>query len=314
MGAPGLDFSDLGKHEPKARTLSDVIMPVPFQLSSSPSDFPRRIVCLTDETVEVLYLLGEQDRIVGVSGYAKRPPEVRSKPRVSAFRDANIEAILDLKPDLILTFSDVQAEITRNVVLRGATVLNFNQRSIAEIFDMISVLARLVGKPDEGRALNEKLQSGLHEIEASAWKFPRRPRVFFEEWNDPLISGIRWVEELISIAGGDPIFPELRACGKAQDRVVDPSAVIARDPEVILASWCGMKVSIDFIRARPGWASTSAVRNGHIYEIPSTCILQPGPASLTEGVRQLHAVIARIVGAEVTPELSPTEFGSTCLL
>jgi iron complex transport system substrate-binding protein len=289
-------------------------MSTSFQSSSHPTDFPRRIVCLTDETTETLYLLGEQDRIVGVSGYAKRPPEARKKPRVSAFRNANIEAILDLKPDLILTFSDVQAEITRNLVLRGATVLNFNQRSIAEIFDMISLLARLVGKPTEGRTLVEELQNGLRKIEDSARKFPRRPRVYFEEWNDPLISGIRWVEELIAIAGGDPIFPELRECGKAQDRVVDPSSVVARDPEVILASWCGMKVSIDAIRARPGWENTSAVRNGHIYEIPSTCILQPGPASLTEGVRQLHAVLAHVVDANVAPELKPTEFTDPRLL
>jgi iron complex transport system substrate-binding protein len=289
-------------------------MSTSFQSSSHPTDFPRRIVCLTDETTETLYLLGEQDRIVGVSGYAKRPPEARKKPRVSAFRNANIEAILDLKPDLILTFSDVQAEITRNLVLRGATVLNFNQRSIAEIFDMISLLARLVGKPTEGRTLVEELQNGLRKIEDSARKFPRRPRVYFEEWNDPLISGIRWVEELIAIAGGDPIFLELRECGKAQDRVVDPSSVVARDPEVILASWCGMKVSIDAIRARPGWENTSAVRNGHIYEIPSTCILQPGPASLTEGVRQLHAVLAHVVDANVAPELKPTEFTDPRLL
>ena len=292
---------------------------IPNMSSSLPSppsaaDFPRRIVCLTDETTETLYLLGEQDRIVGVSGYAKRPPEARKKPRVSAFRDANIEAILDLKPDLVLTFSDVQAEITRNLVLRGATVLNFNQRSIAEIFDMIAVLARLVSKPAEGAKLTEELQSGLQKIEVSARKFRRRPRVFFEEWKDPLISSIRWVEELIAIAGGDPIFPELRECGKAQDRVVDPSAVVARDPEVILASWCGMKVSIEAIRGRPGWEGTSAVRNGHIYEIPSTCILQPGPASLTEGVRQLHAVLARVADADVAPELKPTEFSDDCLL
>jgi iron complex transport system substrate-binding protein len=291
--------------------IADMPSSLPF---SNPSDFPRRIVCLTDETVEVLYLLGEQDRIVGVSGYAKRPPEVRSKPRVSAFRDANIEAILDLKPDLVLTFSDVQAEITRNLVLRGATVLNFNQRSIAEIFDMISVLARLVGKPDEGRALIEELQSGLRKIEASARKFPRRPKVFFEEWKDPLISGIRWVEELIAIAGGDPIFPELHNCGKAQDRVVDPAAVVARDPEVILASWCGMKVEINTIRSRPGWEKIGAVQNSHIYEIPSTSILQPGPASLTEGARQLHAVLAHVVDAGIDPELMPAEFNDPCLL
>jgi iron complex transport system substrate-binding protein len=289
-------------------------MPSSVSSLKNAADFPRRIVCLTDETTEVLYLLGEQDRIVGVSGYAKRPPQVRSKPRVSTFRDANIEAILDLKPDLVLTFSDVQAEITRNLVLRGAAVLNFNQRSIAEIFDMISVLARLVDKPDEGRSLIEKLQRGLQEIEASARKFPRRPRVFFEEWKDPLISGIRWVEELIAIAGGDPIFPELRECGKAQARIVDPSTVVGRDPEVILASWCGMKVSAAAIRARSGWENTSAVRHGHIYEIPSTCILQPGPASLTDGVRQLHVVLARVVNADVTPELKPAEFNNPCLL
>jgi iron complex transport system substrate-binding protein len=279
-----------------------------------PSDFPRRIICLSDETTETLYLLGEEDRIVGVSGFTTRPPEARSKPRVSAFRDANLEAILDLKPDLILTFSDVQAEITRNLVLRGATVLNFNQRAIAEIFDMISVLARLIGKPNQGRTLVEKLQSGLCEIKASAQKFAYRPRVFFEEWKDPLISGIRWVEELVAIAGGIPIFPELGECGKAQDRVVDPSAVVARDPQVILASWCGMKVDIDAIRLRPGWASTNAARNGHIYEIPSSSILQPGPAALTEGLRQVHTILARVVHAEVAPELKPNQIGDPCLL
>jgi iron complex transport system substrate-binding protein len=289
-------------------------MSASFQSPQHPSDFPRRIICLTDETTETLYLLGEEDRIVGVSGFTTRPAEARSKPRVSAFRDANLDAILDLKPDLILTFSDVQAEITRNLVLRGATVLNFNQRTIAEIFDMISVLARLIGKPNEGQAMIEKLQSGLREIEASAQKFPYRPRVFFEEWKDPLISGIRWVEELVSIAGGNPIFPELCDCGKAQNRVVDPLAVVARDPEVILASWCGMKVDIDAIRSRPDWTSTSAARSGHIYEIPSSCILQPGPAALNEGVRRLHTILARVVHADVAPELKPTPIGNPCLL
>ncbi len=282
-----------------------LIMSTSFSSPSNSADFPRRIVCLTDETTETLYLLGEQDRIVGVSGYARRPPEVRSKPRVSAFRDANIDAILELKPDLVLTFSDVQAEITRNLILRGATVLNFNQRSIAEIFDMIAVLARLVGKTGEGLALVDDLRHGLDQIAASAGTFSHRPRVFFEEWKDPLISSIGWVEELIAIAGGDPIFPELRNCGKAQDRVVAPSAVVARDPEVILASWCGMKVDIDAIRSRTGWGSTTAVRNGQIYEIPSTCILQPGPASLSEGVRQLHVVLARVVAADIAPDLLP---------
>src|SRR6202167_694294 len=193
-----------------------------YQLASLVfSDFPRRIVCLTDETAETLYLLGEQDRIVGVSGYATRPPEARRKPRVSAFKSAKFDAILALKPDLVLTFSDVQAEITRQLVLRGVTVLNFNQRSIAEILDMIAALARLVGKPDEGLALVASLQSGLQAIASSAQAFPHRPRVFFEEWKDPLISGIRWVEELIEIAGGEILFPELAACGKEQEPGVE---------------------------------------------------------------------------------------------
>jgi iron complex transport system substrate-binding protein len=272
---------------------------MPASLPSLPicAEFPRRIVCLTDETTEILYLLGEQDRIVGVSGYAHRPPEARSKPRVSAFRDANFEAILDLKPDLILTFSDVQAEITRQLVLRGATVLNFNQRSVAEILDMIALLSRMVGKQEAGKALIEDLRRGLAEIAASARVFPRRPRVFFEEWNDPLISGIQWVEDLIEIAGGEAIFPELRSCSKAQDRIVESAEVARRDPEVILASWCGMKVNRDAICSRAGWSETSAVRNGHVYEIPSGIILQPGPASLTDGVRQMHAILACVAGA-----------------
>jgi len=265
----------------------------------TPPDFPRRIVCLSDETTETLYLLGEQDRIVGVSGFTIRPPEARLKPRISAFSSANIDAILDLKPDLVLAFSDVQADITRELVLRGLTVLNFNQRSIREILDMIATLSRLVGKPTAGFALIDQLQHGLATIEASAQTFPRRPRVFFEEWKDPLISGIAWVEELIQIAGGDVIFPELRGCGKSKDRVVDPATVVARDPEVIIASWCGMKVNMDEIISRPGWSAISAVRNGHVYEIQSSLILQPGPAALTEGVRQIHALLANVVGVDL---------------
>jgi iron complex transport system substrate-binding protein len=278
-----------------------------FQLPGPAADFPRRIVCLTDETVETLYLLGEQDRIVGVSGYATRPPEARRKPRVSAFKNAKFDAILDLKPDVVLTFSDVQAEITRQLVLRGVTVLNFNQRSIAEILDMIALLSRLVRKQREGQVLIDSLRNGLEAIALSAKSFPHRPRVFFEEWKDPLISGIRWVEELIEIAGGAVIFPELLACGKAQDRVVDPSEVVARDPEIILASWCGTKVNKSFIRSRPGWSSINAVRTGHIFEVKSTYILQPGPASLTEGVRQIHTILARVVGVEIASALKSGE-------
>jgi iron complex transport system substrate-binding protein len=267
------------------------------------SRFPRRIVCLTDETAETLYLLGEQDRIVGVTGYATRPPEVRRKPRVSAFASANLDAILDLKPDLVLTFSDVQAQIARELVSRGVTVLSFNQRTIAGIFEMICALARLVGKPSEGQRLIEDFAHGLREIAETAKQFQRRPRVYFEEWNDPLISGIGWVEELIEIAGGEPIFPELKGCDKAKDRVVDPSEVVRRDPDVILASWCGRKVNKEKIVSRPGWAAIRAVCEGRVYEIKSAIILQPGPAALTDGVRKIHSILAGVAGAESAPAL-----------
>lgn len=278
------------------------------------SDYPRRIVCLTDETTETLYLLGEQDRIVGVSRYAMRPPEAQRKPKVSAFRDADLEAILKLNPDLVLAFSDVQAEITKQLVLRGATVLNFNQRTIAGIDDMVNVLARIVGKGEAGRALVDNLQAGLDRIAASARKFPFRPRIYFEEWNEPLISGIGWVEELIEIAGGEVIFPQLRACGKAEDRVVDPATVLARDPDVILASWCGKKVNLQEIKARPGWEKISAVRAGHVYELPSSAILQPGPGSLTDGVQQIHAILAHVVGVEDASTGMPIRSGPSPLL
>jgi iron complex transport system substrate-binding protein len=271
------------------------------------SDFPRRIVCLTDETAETLYLLGEQERIVGVSGFSTRPAEVRLKPRVSAFSSANFEAILALKPDLVLTFSDVQAEIARELILRGAAVMNFNQRSVSGILDMIAALARLVGKQSEGEALVAGFVRGLDEIAESAKTFARRPRVFFEEWNEPLIGGIEWAEELIEIAGGEPIFPELRGCGKAKDRVVEAADVAARDPDVILASWCGKKVDRQAILARPGWAQMSAVRSGHVYEIQSSVILQPGPAALTDGVRRIHAILARVANNAVAPDSGSRE-------
>ena len=264
----------------------------------SAPDFPRRIVCLTEETVETLYLLGEQDRIVGVSGFAVRPPEVRKKPRVAAFSSANVEKILELEPDLVLTFSDVQAEITRELEKRGAAVWNFNQRTIAGIFDMMGALARLVGKEREGRELVDGFVRGLDEIRAAAKAFARRPRVYFEEWNEPLISGIGWVEELIEIAGGEPVFPELRGLSKAQQRVVEAAAVIERNPDVILASWCGKKVNVKAIKSRPGWEQIAAVREGHVYEVKSTYILQPGPAALTDGVRQIQAILAGVARAE----------------
>ncbi len=257
------------------------------------SHYPRRIACLTEETTETLYLLGEQDRIVGVSGYTVRPPEARLKPKISAFTSANFEKILAVEPDLVLAFSDLQSDIVRELLLRGVTVFAFNQRGVEEILDMILTLARIVGAPEKGESLVAKLRAGLAAIAESASRLPRRPRVFFEEWKDPLISGIRWVEELIEIAGGDPVFPELRHQKAASGRIVDPAAVIPRAPDVIIASWCGRKVNKDAIAARPGWDAIPAVRNGRIHEVKSTCILQPGPAALTDGVRQLHDIIAK---------------------
>ena len=206
---------------------------------------------------------------------------------------------MSLKPDLVLTFSDVQAEIASELIRRGVTVMAFNQRSIAQILETIELLARIVDRRTEGEALAGGLRKGLDDIAESVKKFPRRPRVYFEEWDDPLISGIEWVEELIEIAGGELVFPELLKCGKAQDRVVNAAEVVARNPEVILASWCGKRVKKNEIRARAGWDRISALRSGHVYEIPSTSILQPGPASLTEGVRQVHQVLAHVAGVEI---------------
>jgi iron complex transport system substrate-binding protein len=259
---------------------------------------PQRIVCLTEETTETLYLLGEDHRIVGVSGYTVRPPEARRKPKVSAFINAKFDKILALEPDLVLTFSDLQADIAAELIRRGVTVHAFNQRSVPEILDMIFALACLVGAQEKGAQLIAKLEADLTSIRQSADRFPSRPRVFFEEWNSPLISGIRWVEELIEIAGGSPIFPELRLMKNAPDRIVDPARVVAQNPEVIIGSWCGVKVNKKVIRSRPGWDAIDAVRNDHIYEIKSTYILQPGPAALTDGVRQLHAILANVTGAE----------------
>jgi iron complex transport system substrate-binding protein len=256
--------------------------------------FPRRIVCLTEETTETLYLLGEGERVVGVSGYTVRPPEARQKPRVSSFLNARFEKIEALNPDLILAFSDLQADIAAELIRRGHTVVTFNQRSVAEILQMIRMLGGLIGCGDRSDALASRLTQDLDEIRASAAGLPRRPRVFFEEWDDPLISGIQWVEELIEIAGGDPIYPELRRKALGKDRIVSLEETARRDPEVIIGSWCGKPVRTEAIERRPGWDTVSAVRNGHIYEVKSAYILQPGPASLTEGVHQLQAIIERV--------------------
>lgn len=281
-------------------------LPKEFSIDSL-NGYPRRIVCLTDETTETLYLLGEENRIAGVSGYTVRPKEARSKPRVSAFTSAKIDKILELRPDLVLAFSDLQADIARELIQKGLTVLTFNQRSVSEILEMILALAGLVGCPEKGIALASVLSGGLEEIRASANRFPRRPRVFFEEWNDPLISGIQWAEELIELAGGEPVFPELRQKPLARDRILDVGSVISRDPEIVIASWCGVKVNKERIAARPGWSGITAVRQGHVYEVKSTYILQPGPAALTEGVRQIHLALAHAVGVEVDSRLRPRE-------
>jgi iron complex transport system substrate-binding protein len=256
--------------------------------------FPSRIVCLTEETTETLYLLGEGDRVVGISGYTVRPPEARQKPKVSSFLHARYEKIEALNPDLILAFSDLQAEITNDLVKRGYPVFTFNQRSVAEILQMIRVLAGIVGVPEKGEALAAGFERDLADIRERASRLPARPRVFFEEWYDPLISGIRWTEELVEIAGGEPIFPELKKAGLAKDRIVTGDQVIERAPDVIIGSWCGKPVRKERITSRPGWQEVPAVKNGHIYEVKSTYILQPGPAALTEGVRQLSDIIQRV--------------------
>ncbi|HEY7288212.1 MAG TPA: cobalamin-binding protein [Vicinamibacterales bacterium] len=254
------------------------------------SAYPERIVCLTEETTETLYLLNQQHRIVGVSGYTVRPPEAREKPKVSAFINAKFDKIESLKPDLVLAFSDLQADLAAELVRRGIAVVTFNQRSVAEILQMIRMVGGLVGCQAEAEQLASSLAQDLEDIRASA-EGAKRPRVFFEEWDDPLISGIRWVEELVEIAGGSPVFPELADARLAKDRIVDPAEVVRRDPEIVIASWCGKKVNKDRIRSRAGWDRMSAVAHDQIHEIKSTYILQPGPASLTDGVRQLHAII-----------------------
>ena len=259
--------------------------------------YPARIVCLTEETTETLYLLGQGDRIVGVSGYTVRPPEARLKPKVSAFINAKFDKIAALQPDLVLAFSDLQADLCAELVRRGMNVVVFNQRSVAEILQMIAMLGGLVGCQRQAEQLAARLGSDLDRLRESAARLPQRLRVFFEEWDEPLISGIRWVEELVEIAGGAPIFPELANAGLARDRIVDPLEVARRDPQVIFASWCGKRVKKATIRSRPGWGATSAVRDDRIFEIKSTCILQPGPASLTDGVQQMHAILARESGA-----------------
>lgn len=254
---------------------------------------PQRIVCLTEETVETLYLLGEEARIVGVTGYAVRPARVRrEKPRVGAFTSADIPKILALEPDLVLTFSDLQADIAAALIREGVAVHAFNQRDVAGILAMIRTLGALVGASDRAQALADGYERRLAEVAAGA-AGRRRPRVYFEEWDEPLIAGIGWASELIAIAGGEDVFSDLRSCKAARDRIVAPEAVAAAAPEIILASWCGKKVAPARIAGRAGWGEIPAVRDGRIVEIKSPLILQPGPAALTDG---LDAIVAALRG------------------
>jgi iron complex transport system substrate-binding protein len=253
---------------------------------------PSRIVCLTEETVETLYLLGEQDRIAGVSGYAVRPARVRKeKPRVSAFISADVPKILALQPDLVLTFSDLQADIAAQLIRAGVEVHAFNQRDLEGIFAMIRTLGALVGARSRADALAASLQAKLDAVRSDATRLPYRPRVYFEEWDEPMISGIRWVSELIEIAGGEDVFPELSRMKAAPARIVTREAVIAAQPDIIIGSWCGKKFVPAKVAARPGFDAIAAVRNGWLREIKSPLILQPGPAALTDGLDTLAAII-----------------------
>jgi iron complex transport system substrate-binding protein len=256
--------------------------------------YPERIVCLTEETTETLYLLGEERRIVGISGFTVRPARARrEKPKVSAFTSAKIDRIVELKPDLVLGFSDLQADIAAELIRAGIEVHVFNHRSVAEILRMIATLGGMVGCAARANALAEELEAGLDQIRAGAARFARRPHVYFEEWDEPQISGIRWVSELVEIAGGVDCFPELAREPLGKNRIIaDPLEVPRRAPDVILGSWCGKKFRPEHVAARPGWSEVPAVRNGHLYEIKSSIILQPGPAALTDGVREIHRRLA----------------------
>ncbi|MBV8405332.1 MAG: ABC transporter substrate-binding protein [Gammaproteobacteria bacterium] len=260
---------------------------------SRATGFPERIVCLTEETTETLYLLGEDWRIVGISGFTVRPPRARrEKPRVSAFLSARTDRILALAPDLVLGFSDLQADIAAQLVRAGLEVHLFNQRSVAGILRMIRTLGGMIGCETRARALADELEAGLAEVRARAAALPRRPRVYFEEWDDPLISGIGWVAELIVLAGGEECFPELARESLGRNRIIaDPLEVARRAPDIVLGSWCGKKFRAERVAARPGWEAVPAVRAGYLREIKSSIILQPGPAALTDGVRAIQQII-----------------------
>jgi iron complex transport system substrate-binding protein len=265
---------------------------------------PQRIVCLTEETTEWLYLLGQEQRIVGISGYTVRPKRARDeKPRVSAFLSAKIEKIMELQPDCVLGFSDLQADIASDLVKRGVQVTIFNQRSVAEIFSMLYQLAAMVGEAEQGARRIAQIQADLRAMQAAvAAKVAagaRRPKVYFEEWDSPHISAIRWVSELIGIAGGDDCFPELAAESLGKNRIIaDGAEIVRRNPDLILGSWCGKKFRPENVVAREGWDAINAVRNQQLFEIKSPDILQPGPAALTDGVARMHQIILQWMDAD----------------
>jgi iron complex transport system substrate-binding protein len=255
--------------------------------------FPQRIVCLTEETTEWLYMLGEEARIVGISGFTVRPRRARQeKPRVSAFLTAKIDQILDLKPDCVFGFSDLQADIASALIKHGIQVTVFNQRSVAEIFAMMYQVAAMVGQADKGLVLIAQIQTQLKQIEETAAALPRRPRVFFEEWDVPHISAIQWVSELVGIAGGDDVFPELAKESLGKNRIIaDGAEIVRRAPDIIIGSWCGKKFRPEKVAAREGWQDVPAVKHQQLFEVKSPDILQPGPAALTDGVQALHRII-----------------------
>jgi iron complex transport system substrate-binding protein len=258
---------------------------------SSPTG-PRRIVCLTEEPTEILYALGEEDRIVGISAYTVRPPEAkRDKPVVSAFVGGSVEKIVALRPDLVIGFSDIQAQLAKDLIAAGLAVLIFNQRSVREILEVILSVGRIVGAEDRARSLVEGLRLRLEETLAVSSRLPHRPRVYFEEWDDPQICGIRWVSQLVELAGGHDVFAERSLSGLARDRIVSPADVVRADPEVILASWCGKSFDRNALEGRPGFSSVDAVRTGRVHEIDAAIILQPGPAALTDGLDALVRLI-----------------------
>ena len=257
--------------------------------------YPSRIVCLTEETTETLYLLEEDWRIVGISGFTVRPPRARrEKPKVSAFTSAKVDRIRDLHPDLVLGFSDLQADIAAQLVRLGLNVYVFNHRDVAGILQMIRVLGGMVGCEAKADALATRLEQGLDTVRAAAARFERRPRVYFEEWDEPMISGIRWVSELIGIAGGEDCFADNAQHSLGKDRIIaDPLEVVRRAPDIILGSWCGKKFRPEAVAARKGWECVPAVARHQLHEIKSSIILQPGPAALTDGVRAIHDVMAK---------------------